>query len=267
MRNFLILISLAFCTSLWGHAETLGAKQTELSPLILSSCPPDNITVPQPMFKVLDTDNGSCILFNASIVFKLTYTNNNGINVTVQWDISHFSPHVDGLNSHCGLNEQILTIQFGTDVLSQLTFSFSNQKNHTNRDNGTAFALYQISAVFNLADKCLFPDAHNTSMTRGQSNELSNYIVTTNHSYSCSPESAININDKIELILANAQFEAFGQNLTGFDAAHFCPQQENTNDLVPIIVGAALAGLVVVVLIAYLVGRVRQKQSTGYESV
>lgn len=263
MTNFLILISLAFCISLWGYAESV--KQRELSPFV-SQCPPDNMTAEQPMFSVSDSPNASCILFNASIIIKLTYTNNNGNNVTVKRDISHFSPYVNMSSSHCGLNEQILTIQFGTAVLSQLTFSFSNQRNHTKTEDGKAFALYQISAVFNLADECLFPNAHNSSVN-GQSNELTNYVVATNHSYSCGPESAININEKIEVTLANAQFEAFGQDLTVFDAAHLCPQQENTNDLVPIIVGAALAGLVVVVLIAYLVGRVRQKQSTGYESV
>ena len=45
-----------------------------------------------------------------------------------------------------------------------------------------------------------------------------------------------------------------------------CPADTNTNSLVPIAVGAALAGLVVIVLIAYLIGRKRSRQS-GYEQV
>ncbi|CAJ0574728.1 unnamed protein product, partial [Mesorhabditis spiculigera] len=45
-----------------------------------------------------------------------------------------------------------------------------------------------------------------------------------------------------------------------------CRLDSRTSDIVPIVVGAALAGLVVVVLIAYLVGRARAKRQ-GYASV
>ena len=44
-----------------------------------------------------------------------------------------------------------------------------------------------------------------------------------------------------------------------------CSADEKTNSIVPIAVGAALAGLVVIVLIAYLIGRRRNRK--GYESV
>jgi len=45
-----------------------------------------------------------------------------------------------------------------------------------------------------------------------------------------------------------------------------CPADvKKTNTIVPIAVGAALAGLVVIVLIAYLIGRRRNRK--GYESV
>lgn len=40
---------------------------------------------------------------------------------------------------------------------------------------------------------------------------------------------------------------------------------DNTSDVVPIAVGCALAGLVVIVLIAYLVGR--RRRSAAYQSV
>lgn len=40
---------------------------------------------------------------------------------------------------------------------------------------------------------------------------------------------------------------------------------DNTSDVVPIAVGCALAGLVVIVLIAYLVGR--RRRSGAYQSV
>lgn len=45
-----------------------------------------------------------------------------------------------------------------------------------------------------------------------------------------------------------------------------CSADEKSNSIVPIVVGASLAGLVVIVLIAYLIGR-RRSRRTGYESV
>lgn len=49
----------------------------------------------------------------------------------------------------------------------------------------------------------------------------------------------------------------------GYD---FCALDSRTSDLVPIIVGACLAILVIIVLIAYLIGRARAKRQ-GYSSV
>ena len=48
-------------------------------------------------------------------------------------------------------------------------------------------------------------------------------------------------------------------------SAEYCTADTKVSNLVPIIVGAALAGLVLIVLIAYLIGRSRNKR--GYESV
>lgn len=45
-----------------------------------------------------------------------------------------------------------------------------------------------------------------------------------------------------------------------------CKLDVRTSDIVPIVVGACLAGLVVIVLIAYLIGRARARRQ-GYASV
>ncbi|VDO20095.1 unnamed protein product [Haemonchus placei] len=50
------------------------------------------------------------------------------------------------------------------------------------------------------------------------------------------------------------------------DQVEQCLLDSRTSDIVPIIVGACLAGLVVIVLVAYLIGRARAKRQ-GYASV
>ena len=56
----------------------------------------------------------------------------------------------------------------------------------------------------------------------------------------------------------------YGMTLVTFQIAMDCDY--SPTDVVPIAVGVALAGLVVLVLVAYLVGRRRSRQR-GYESV
>lgn len=70
----------------------------------------------------------------------------------------------------------------------------------------------------------------------------------------------------VNATIAHVQFEAFHkQDTHQFSTARDC-EAIDTPDIVPIAVGCALAGLVVVVLIAYLVGR-RRAQARGYLSM
>ena len=46
-----------------------------------------------------------------------------------------------------------------------------------------------------------------------------------------------------------------------------CSADHKSSKIVPIAVGAALAGLVVVVLIAYLIGRFRSRKQSSYEAL
>lgn len=117
------------------------------------------------------------------------------------------------------------------------------------------------------------------------------------NSYRCFKEQILNLtlegrNETVgHLKVSNLQFQAFrGDNTTTFGLGmcyillsylsymllkklmcffvFFLAQDcsSNTPDIVPITVGCALAGLVVVVLIAYLVGR-RRSQARGYLSM
>lgn len=46
-----------------------------------------------------------------------------------------------------------------------------------------------------------------------------------------------------------------------------CSQDIKGSKIVPIAVGAALAGLVVIVLIAYIIGRLRSRRQSSYEAL
>ncbi|GFN73994.1 hypothetical protein PoB_000050000 [Plakobranchus ocellatus] len=76
-----------------------------------------------------------------------------------------------------------------------------------------------------------------------------------------------NTKNGVTLSSKNFKYRAFDENGKGFEGnVSECSADEDTSSVVPIAVGAALAGLVVIVLIAYLIGRKRTRK-TGYESV
>ena len=49
--------------------------------------------------------------------------------------------------------------------------------------------------------------------------------------------------------------------------AQRCSQDIKGSKIVPIAVGAALAGLVIIVLIAYIIGRLRSRRQSSYEAL
>lgn len=100
--------------------------------------------------------------------------------------------------------------------------------------------------------------------------------IAVNHSFNChSYLSAANVTGTIggeeyklplSSTLEGIQFQAYNQvpNEPDFVTSVHC-LADHTSDVVPIAVGCALAALVVIVLIAYLVGR--RRRSAAYQSV
>lgn len=98
--------------------------------------------------------------------------------------------------------------------------------------------------------------------------------VAVNHSYKCISQLDSDVRatidgkvyEKVTADMDGMQIQAFNMiaNEPDFVDATHCTADE-TSDIVPIAVGCALAGLVVIVLIAYLVGR--RRRSAAYQSV
>lgn len=97
--------------------------------------------------------------------------------------------------------------------------------------------------------------------------------VPVGKSYKCSHKVNVNLTDSLNedqpaavLVFSKLQIQAFmNSTSTGFGSVLECPGLD-ASDIVPIAVGCALAGLVIGVLIAYLVGR-RRSHVRGYLSM
>lgn len=99
----------------------------------------------------------------------------------------------------------------------------------------------------------------------------SDYKIDAGSSYYCFTEienQLTNIsvpNVQVSAAFKDFRYQAF-LNQNNFNTERKCGADFGTSDIVPIAVGCALAALVVVVLIAYLIGRRRSRQK-GYQSV
>ncbi|KAJ7319768.1 hypothetical protein JRQ81_019279 [Phrynocephalus forsythii] len=95
-------------------------------------------------------------------------------------------------------------------------------------------------------------------------NTLSALKATVGKSYRCVAEESVWISGNASVNLFNVQVQAFKIPGGKFGSVEECQMDEN-NMLIPIIVGAALAGLVLIVLIAYLIGR--KRSHAGYQTI
>uniref|UniRef100_A0A3B3BWV0 Lysosome-associated membrane glycoprotein 1 n=1 Tax=Oryzias melastigma TaxID=30732 RepID=A0A3B3BWV0_ORYME len=84
------------------------------------------------------------------------------------------------------------------------------------------------------------------------------------HSYMCRQEQTLTVTTEVSINTFQVQVQPFGLKGEQFGAAEEC-QLDEDDMLIPIIVGAALAGLVIIVLVAYLIGR--KRSHAGYQTI
>ncbi|CAN7998303.1 unnamed protein product [Ixodes pacificus] len=236
------------------HAPTTHAPTT-LAPTT-TAAPPTPPVPPVNKYVLRDADNQTCVMVTAALQLKVSYLAKDS-----KWRdallVLDNTTTVDPANSSCGHSEQTLALRCGTSLLS-LTFT----KNETNFLSG-------IVAEYVL-DTAHFPDAqHQGELVKVGNESLHLFGVEQGRSYLCGADSPVPLGGNTTLDVLNVQLQAF-VNATvqpeGFGSAVHCVQNNDISNIVPIAVGSALAALVVIVLLAYLVGRSRSRQK-GYQSV
>jgi len=158
-----------------------------------------------------------------------------------------------------------------------LTLTFTN-KNGTQFNvtwffalNKEVFSVSNLTVAFNLSART-FPDAKggDKPVTASLKAEVDYLKADKGHSLKCVADKSVTLNDDvtkgIDLKIDDIQFQAFMNSTDGkFGDEENCVSSKG-KDIVPIAVGCALVGLVVIVLVAYLIGRRRSRQA-GYQSV
>jgi len=222
-----------------------------------------------------------CILFEAGIRLTFNYTvNDTTKNITVVKEEYQLDVPVNGTtaNGTCGTTsnendkrQNIWLTFFGKEsVMDAWNLNLTFYLNATTKsyDLETVSLIYQITPEH-------FPGAELRKKEQNMSN-VERFGTDNDKAYMCKDVQEIYPNNTykpvgvtnglIKIETYDLSFEAF-RNLSSTDFSskvNHC-SQDTVSQLVPIIVGAALGGLILVVLIAYLIGRKRSRR--GYESV
>ncbi|KAM8975654.1 lysosome-associated membrane glycoprotein 1 [Pelodytes ibericus] len=190
--------------------------------------------------------SGPCILAKMGLQPNITYINKAGKDAVYVFNINPQNVTATGT---CTNSSATLRLAFGTDVLS---FEFAL--------NSSASKYYLGSVELNAT---LPADARETAF-RDHNSSLNFLQTTAQKSYKCNAEQVLQITNNFSINTYKLQVQPFDVNGNKFAPAVDCIQDEN-GMLVPIVVGAALAGLVLIVLIAYLIGR--KRSHAGYQTI
>lgn len=209
-------------------------------------------TTPKPEYgvgswNVTDANGHVCILLKGEI--KLTLRNELNSTEIVNFEVAKNVPNGGNCVDGC--------IMFTLPNNSSLHLMFA-------RNNDSSFFIRAIKA--NLS----YTTENKTAPHEFANHTLHLFETPLGHSYYCAreAENVIAHEPALTLIMkvSDFQVQAFMNSTSAdFGAAIDC-ESPHTPDIVPIVVGCALALLVIVVLVAYLVGRMRS-QSRGYHSM
>ncbi|KAF3427562.1 hypothetical protein E2986_07734 [Frieseomelitta varia] len=208
---------------------------------------------------VSETDE-ICIIVQMSVMFNISYINDNNTKSFIVFDVPTDNVTTKA-NGSCGELEQTLTLEWASKNITNGSMTLHFMK------NVDGYSLHHLEVILPPTD---FPATTlNTSMTL--IHKAHDFVVKLSNSYRCLKQQMLNLkqNNTNEtlgyLTVSGFQFQAFKvDNSTVFGLAKDCAF--DTPDVVPIAVGCALAGLVIIVLIAYLIGRHRN-QAHGYLSM
>ncbi|RXN01977.1 Lysosome-associated membrane glycoprotein 1 [Acipenser ruthenus] len=177
--------------------------------------------------------NETCLLAKMALQLNITYQNKT--------TVFNINPLTTVAGGACDTNSSTLILRDGS---TNLTFMF--MLNDTKK--------FYLSGIAVATSGGFIADNKNLTYLRG----------TLGRSYMCSAEQTLTVTSVFSINAFHLQVQPFGVSSGKFGTAEDC-QLDEDNMLIPIIVGAALAGLVLIVLIAYLIGR--KRSHAGYQTI
>ncbi|XP_075933749.1 lysosome-associated membrane glycoprotein 1a isoform X1 [Anarhichas minor] len=187
-----------------------------------------------------------CLLAQMGLQLNVSYFSLSQ-NKTIR-DLVNLTPNLTRSSGSCEASSASLVLtQEGSTTLN-FTFTLNSTSNK--------YHLSGVTLLANLSDATAPISASNTSL---------DYLRSTlGRSYMCNAEQTLFIVPTFSLNTFRLQVQPFEVTTDQFATAEEC-QIDQDQMLIPIVVGAALAGLVLIVLVAYLIGR--KRSHAGYQTI
>ncbi|KAK9537800.1 hypothetical protein VZT92_005379 [Zoarces viviparus] len=195
---------------------------------------------------VVTRSNGTaCLLASMGLQLNVSF---NSQNKTVQ-EVVNLQPNMTKPSGSCDSDRASLLLTTDAEK-TNLTFIFT---------------LNATSNKYHLSEVSLSADWPDMKEPLSANNRSLDYLRGTfGFSYMCHEEQTLSVSQDFSINTFQLQVQPFGLTGDQFGAAEEC-QLDEDDMLIPIIVGAALAGLVLIVLLAYLIGR--KRSHAGYQTI
>ncbi|XP_042348422.1 lysosome-associated membrane glycoprotein 1a [Plectropomus leopardus] len=197
-------------------------------------------------YTVMNSNGTECLLAQMGLQLNISYFSVSQ-NKTVQ-ELVNLTPNLTASSGSCEASSAslVLTQERSTTLTFIFTLNSTSHKYH----------LSGITLLANLSDA--------TDPIRASNTSLDYLRSTLGRSYMCNAEQTLVVVPTFSLNTFKLQVQPFAVTTSQFATAEEC-QMDQDQMLIPIIVGAALAGLVLIVLIAYLIGR--KRSHAGYQTI
>ncbi|XP_048192959.1 lysosome-associated membrane glycoprotein 2 isoform X2 [Perognathus longimembris pacificus] len=181
--------------------------------------------------------NGTCLLATMGLQLNITQEK-----VPV---IININPNITNVTGSC--HPQTAQLRLNNNIIKYLDFVFAMK-------NGNRFYLKEVNASI----------LTNGSVFSVTNNNLSYWDAPLGSSYMCNKEQIVSVSEKFQINTFNLRVQPFNVKEGKYSTAQECSLDDDTI-LIPIIVGAGLSGLIIVIVIAYLIGR--RKSYAGYQTL
>ncbi|XP_077436416.1 lysosome-associated membrane glycoprotein 1b [Vanacampus margaritifer] len=197
-------------------------------------------------YQVTGTNGTVCLLAYMGLQLNISFSSTS-LNQTVQ-DLVNIEPNTTKVSGSCDTDSAMLRISDADKTNLTFVFTLNTTSNK-----------YHVSEI---SLSAAWPDMKEPFMARNSS--LDYLRGTLGFSYMCHEEQTLNVVQALSIKTFHLQVQPFGLTKNQFGTAEHCRLDED-DMLIAIVVGVALAGLVLIVLVAYLIGR--RRSHAGYQTI
>ncbi|XP_063793298.1 lysosome-associated membrane glycoprotein 2 isoform X3 [Pseudophryne corroboree] len=215
----------------------------------LITTPNTTTTAPTPTPKPMDkpaignysVSNGTetCLLASLGLQLNVSLS----VETKTVWTLIDINPNNTHGSGSCGNDTAILRLNDNNHTLVEFYFSIKKKSFYLQEMNVT---ITNVSGI---------------TVQRAKQN-LSLWEASLGNSYLCRKEQLVTVSDDLYINTFDVRVQPFSVKNATYATAEDCFADQNFT--VPIVVGAALGVLVILVMVAYFIGR-RNRRSAGYE--